>query len=208
MIDAVIKLFATGVAGEVFFDRADSFDDAEAGWADVSVFSFESSAFEWERVARLFAWDAEFGACGSPFGAMWLDFASAATFVCEEVSEFVFERMPNIVFRDVLEFGVHLDEASGPPCPASGGAHAGVPSDPDFACQFREAKGDGLLPAPCGHALVGLIGFPIIRFIWLWLREAAHPCGEAEFQLRERFWHPRWRLGLKAGCLQVWGLVF
>ncbi len=187
MIDAVIELFATGVAGEVFFDRADPFDDAEAGWADVGVFSFETSAFEWERVACVFAGDAEFGAGVLPFGAVRVDFTSAAAFVCQEVSEFVFECAPDIVFGNVLEFWVHLNKAGGPPCAASGGAHAGVPSDADFACQFREAKGDGLLAAPCGHALVGQIGFPMMRFFLLRFREAAHPCGETEFQLREGF---------------------
>ncbi len=127
VVDAVVELFAAGVAGEGFVDGADAFDDGEAGGADVVVFAFEFAAFERERVAGVFAGDAEFRAGDLPFRAVGVDFSFAAAFVGEEVCEFVFEGSPDGVFGDVLEFRVELDEAGGPPGAASGGSHAGVP---------------------------------------------------------------------------------
>jgi hypothetical protein len=155
VVGAAVEFFTAGVAGEGFVDGADAFDDGEASGADVVVLAFQFAAFEGEGMACVFARDTEFRAGDLPFGAVGIYFTFTAAFVGEEVSEFVFEGSPDGVFGDVFEFWVEFDEAGGPPGAASGGAHTGVPGDADFAGEFREGEGDGLLAAPCGEAGVG-----------------------------------------------------
>lgn len=116
------------VAGDAALDGFDAVDGGEAIGADVGMVALHPAAFEWQRVERLLAGDAEIGAGDLPFRAVGLDVAAtAAAFVGDEVGEFVLEGAPEFLGFAVAEFRVELDRAVRPPSAAGGGLHPWVP---------------------------------------------------------------------------------
>jgi hypothetical protein len=150
VVGAVVVFPAAGVAGDAALDGLDAVNGGEAIGTDVGVVALHAAAFEGQRVERLLTGDAEIGAGGLPFRAVGLDVAAAAAaFVGDEVGEFVFEGAPEFLGFAVAEFRVELDHAVGPPGTASGGLHARVPGNADFAGELGQGKAGGGFRAPC-----------------------------------------------------------
>ena len=127
VVGAVVKFPAAIVTGHGAADGFDAEDGGKAMRAGVGVVAFHPAAFEGQRVKRLFTGDAEIRAGGLPLGSVWIDPAAAAAFVCDEMSEFVFECAPEFFGRTFAEFWIEFDHAVRPPRAAGGGLHARIP---------------------------------------------------------------------------------
>lgn len=148
MVGAVVKFSAAFVACDRASDRSNALNDSEAVRANVSVFSLHFAAFKRERVECLFAGNAEFRAGVAPLGAVWFDATASASFVGDEVSEFVLKSAPEFVGLAFLKFGIEFDGAVWPPGAAGGGLHAWVPRNGYLAGKFVKSEGLGGLCAP------------------------------------------------------------
>ena len=127
MVGAVVEFSAAVVTGDSATQRLDAVNGAFAVRTNVAVVALHAAALERQRVERLFAWDTQVDAGGLPLEPVGIDVAAAATFVSDEVCEFVFEGAPEFLGFAVAEFRIEFDGAVRPPCSSCGGLHAGVP---------------------------------------------------------------------------------
>ena len=186
VVCAVVELAAAIVAGDGAADGFDAVDGGEAMRAEVAVVALHTAAFEGQRVVGLLAADTEIRAGGLPLRAVGFDAAATASFVGDEVGEFVFERAPEFFGRALAEFRVEFDRAVRPPCTAGGGLHARVPGDAHLAGEFRQEEVGRGFRAPRGEPAILSNSFDADRGRGL---ENPQPRGPSEFELRQSAAH-------------------